>query len=195
MTRSHPIRAISAVLAEVKSARRQAERVASDTTRGGHYFSRLSAVVDCRIRTESGEGQLIWIACAAELGVLKSSHLELNCAAREALREKALNALFWAVVRRWSQTRTNGLNPRRKSIPTQIRSVPPCQDCHALDRDRRRYTPHRWLEQENPASAASNELGAPMWFRCVLCETQWVRRLVGSEYFVCWSICSARALC
>lgn len=189
MTRSQSIRNISTVLAKVRDARRRAERDASDARSGGHYFSRLSAIVDFRIKTESGQEQLIWIACAAELGLLRTSHLKLNAAAREALSEKALNALFWAVVGRWSKAQVSSLKAAGKSRSAQ-RSLAPCQDCCALDGDRRRYTPHRWLEQEN--TATTNELGSATQFRCVRCETRWIRRLTGSEYFVGWSICPGR---
>lgn len=189
VTRSQSTRNISTVLAKVGEARRRAEKDASDARKGGHYFSRLSAIVDARIKTESGQEQLIWIACAAELGLLKTSHLKLTAEARAALSEKALNALFWAVVGRWSKAQVSRLKAAGKSMPAQ-RSLPPCQDCCALDGDRRRYAPHRWLEQEN--IAVTNHLGSATQFRCLRCETRWMRRLAGSEHFVGWSTCSGR---
>ncbi len=186
MTKSQPTKCISALLAEVRVARRQAEKEASEAG-DGNYMKRLSSVVEGHITTEEGRGQLIWIACAAELGVLELAHLQLNRHAREALNERALSALFWAVVRRWNRSQAERPGLKGHAIPQKIDGEP-CLDCSDPYLDRRRYTPHRWLERDGLDGSLQAHSDLAIRFRCLRCETHWVRRLLNSEYFAGWSI-------
>jgi hypothetical protein len=184
---SQPTMCISALLAEVRVARRQAEKEASEAG-DGNYTKRLSSLVEGRIAMEEGRGQLIWIACAAELGVLKLAHLQLNSHAREALKERVLSALFWAVVGRWNRSHAEGLGLKGHTIPQRKRDGKPCLDCSDLYLDRRRYAPHQWLQRDGLDGSLQAHSDLAIRFRCVRCETHWVRRLPASEYFAWWSI-------
>lgn len=175
------------MLAEIRVARRQAEKEAREAE-GGNYTKRLSSVVERHIATEEGRSQIVWIACAAELGVLKLAHLQLNVNAREALNERALNALFWAVVRRWDRSLAGQPGLKGHPIPQRKREREPCLDCNDLYLDRRRYTPHRGLQRDGLDGSLQTDSDLAIRFRCIRCDTHWVRRLLDSECFVLWSI-------
>ncbi|MBB3014137.1 hypothetical protein FHX62_002810 [Cupriavidus alkaliphilus] len=187
MTKSQQLKCMSALLVEVRAARRLAEREACKASDGNYTIS-LASVLEKHIRAAKGRRHLIWLACAAELGVLRRTHLQLNRPALEALDERALKALFWAVVRRWHRTQAAGPGLTEQITARRKWDGKPCRDCSDLNLDRRRYTPHRWLERDGLDGSLQADSDLPIRFRCVRCETHWVRRLIASEYFAWWSI-------
>lgn len=68
----------------------------------------LAALLDRWIMQATGRNQLILLACATELGVIKWRHLEAGGHTLSRLDCRALRALYWATVRRWQGSKAQG---------------------------------------------------------------------------------------
>lgn len=200
---------LSALLAEVRRARRATERAALALAKAGKreaeadseadYHERLSRLLDEAITGNTGRRQLVYLACAAEQGVLRLAHLGMG---RRTLTQidtqsdhMALSALYWTTAQRWGRL-LPGMAPAPQApvVPDQTspRDVCPCDACRALQQDSRRFAPHATLE---PASAYPrfNAPGSTAGFRCATCDTHWIRSMLPSEHFAVWSIMHAPA--
>ncbi|WP_434033073.1 hypothetical protein [Cupriavidus sp. a3] len=182
---------ISSMLADIHALSRRAQRAASkNATRwAGTYEMHLAALLDEWIAQESGRRQLICIACAAELGVLKSRHLDLANRAIGQTDDRALRALYWSVTKRCVRAVNSGVAARTAldSARTATCLVMPCDGCCELARDNRRSAPHQTLEslgapplREDAAPRSVSE------FYCSACRAHWVRRISPFDPFAEW---------
>jgi hypothetical protein len=184
---------LSAVIAEVRALRRRAERAAQaqETPGSERYQTHLAQALEQWITHSGGRQQLLWLACAAELGLLQWHHLELGRHTLTQIDDPALSALYWTTAQRWGRLRP-GMAPhasptREAPRPAPRHDICPCEACRALQQDSRRFAPHATLE---PASAYQrfDAPGSATGFRCATCDTHWVRRLLPSEHFAVWSV-------
>jgi len=194
---------LSALLAEVRTVRRTTERAVQALADAGEgdYRTHLALLLDREIVQSSGRRQLIYLACAAEQGVLRLRHLELGRRTLmqiDALAEPgdhmALSALYWTTAQRWGRLLPGMAEPPADAHAAATaagtgapRALCPCDACRALQQDSRRFAPHATLE---PASAYPrfNAPGSAAGFRCATCDTHWVRRMLPSEHFAVWSV-------
>lgn len=183
---------LSSMLADIHALSRQAQRQAHANAKRcvGTYEKHLAALLDEWIAKESGSKQLVCIACAAELGVLNSHHLDLGKDAVGKTDDRALRALYWSVSKRLVQSVTSS---RRDAAINPLQSatslVKPCVACCELARDNRRSFPHPRLESLAMAPLRENPSSPPVsTFSCSACSTRWVRRMGTFDLFAAWTI-------
>lgn len=94
---------LSALLHEVRQVSREADkRAAAQSKRGSQaYATRLAKLLEDGIAHSGSTHAVVYLAAAAEHGVLAPHHFELVAPAIARLRDPAVRALFWTIARRW----------------------------------------------------------------------------------------------
>lgn len=182
----------SAVRAEIRRISRQAERTARARAAHCHgsYEHSLAGVLDHWIAREHGPNRLVIVACASELGVLQAHHLELGHASCAQSHDRALRALYWAVVRRWAREPEARMSDASRATRNTGAVAPadPCVDCRELAGENRRFAPHRHLEFHGAPLLRADAVPPASVFECRACHTHWVRRSGPFELFAAWSM-------
>ncbi|WP_149139043.1 hypothetical protein [Cupriavidus campinensis] len=182
---------LSALIAEVRAVRDELDRtLARHGMPSRDAAASRARLLDQWIRQAQGRRQLVCLACGAEQGLLQQGHLEIGRRTAAGTTDRALRALYWASVQRWS--RAPGIRPMRDdtaaaSMPAPSASAAPsavphmCGDCDDLRQDIRRYTPHAELERDGAGEPPRPHGPAECRYRCGTCATQWVRRVPPSS--------------
>ncbi|EYS88297.1 hypothetical protein CF68_35830 [Cupriavidus sp. SK-4] len=171
---------------EVRSLSRTAQALARRAGKPGtdEYRADLAHLVDDWIRRSNGRRQLLCMASAAELNVLRAEHVRLCEAGLRPDGDEALRVLFWTSARR------HAANLRR--LPAVVRQPAPgqagtqailCEDCVALMRDARRCWPHAALRPVGVPASPSGQAR----YRCATCAVQWLRHKQRHELFFAWT--------
>ncbi|KWW37404.1 hypothetical protein ACUXAV_001049 [Cupriavidus metallidurans] len=191
---------LSALIAEVRALRRELELMlalyAMPDPR--EVMACRAQLLDQWIQQAQGRRQLVCLACAAEEGVLTRHHLELGQQTASTTSDRALRALYWASVQRWSrlpvagQPRTSAPVVRRYT--SNIVAADMCEKCCELRHDARRFAPHEALAPLAPLALEHDEMHRTdqavtmSRYGCMACATRWVRRVLPWEPFVSWSV-------
>lgn len=182
---------LSKLLAEVRAIRRGVERTALANAQqfSTDYKGQLSRIIDQCMASEDGRTRVLYLACAAELGILSSHHLDLGADIVRGLNDPALRALYWTASRRCGRkftVRSPGVEQRGDTMSLAA-SGQRCRPCAELAQDNRRYDPHAKLRSF--AAPLLGDGGRPpvAEFQCESCNTRWVRRVGTGEYFAAWT--------
>jgi hypothetical protein len=156
---------LSALIAEVRAVRDELDRtLARHGMPSRDAAASRARLLDQWIRQAQGRRQLVCLACGAEQGLLQQGHLEIGRRTAAGTTDRALRALYWASVQRWS--RAPGSRPMRDDTPATSVAAPStspavapvmCGDCDDLRQDIRRYTPNAGIAA---APAPRNGCGA-----------------------------------
>ncbi|WP_420996329.1 hypothetical protein ACKI2N_012710 [Cupriavidus sp. 30B13] len=104
---------LAALRREVRASGAQASRAARAAACGhGDYGAALSRVLESWIASTDARQKVVCFACAAEFGLLLDMAYEQECM-RVARGSSALNALFWAAMRRTGRIRRRPAPHRR----------------------------------------------------------------------------------
>ncbi|WP_454766187.1 hypothetical protein [Cupriavidus campinensis] len=192
---------LSALIAEVRAMHDELDRaLARQAIPGRDDPSRRARLLDQWIRQAHGRRQLVCLACGAEHGILEQDHLELGRQTAARTTDRALRALYWASVQRWSrapgtrqafQTPLPSRTPPATAQPGQA-APHMCGHCHDLSHDIRRFSPHEELERDSAGARLKPRAFAECRYRCGTCDTCWVRRVPPSEPFAVWAVVPAR---
>lgn len=184
------------MIAEVRAVRAEVELALEGNAMPGlgDATAQRAHLLDQWIRQARGRRQLVCLACAAEHGMIQQHHLELVRQTALKTTDRALRALYWASVKRWSRMpvfgrgSTTGPVPARGAPGATSRQL--CERCDALRHDVRRFSPHARLQQDGFDSEPTERSQTASWYRCGACHTRWVRRVPPSEHFAVWSVVS-----
>ncbi|HBD35229.1 hypothetical protein SGO26_01705 [Cupriavidus metallidurans] len=190
------------LLGEVRAFSRKIQRAARMRTRqAGRMGDDVPTHATCLVKLfddalvqSSGREQIICLAAAVELGVLRWHHLSHCAGTAGETSDRALRALYWATSTRWhranaSQRMPEPLRPRSPAGNPKL-----CEHCQTLRLDCRRYSPHAAMKGLHEIFGMNTEVGLRQQFRCEACDVLWVRRMPTHEPFATWSVVPAGTL-
>lgn len=182
---------LSALLNEVRAFGREVRRAAALRSVPGTltYSACLSELFYNAVTQSIGRDQILYLAAAAECGVLQWRHLSSGAHVVDETSDRALRALYWATVKRWQRANVSGTD-RRPPKPRTVRVANPvlCEHCLQLLGDHRRYAPHPGMRSLWDKADVRADSNMRSWYQCQSCDVLWLRNMPAHEPFAIWTV-------